>query len=63
MPEHGEYIYPVITDGEIDLRIEMNNRGGAYVEPDDGVVFGSDSAGNYFINGKKAKIKYRKETW
>jgi len=55
-----EHLTPYLTDGEIYCEIK-GFRYDCGVKVPDGVIFGQDNAGNYYLNGKKAWITYKKD--
>lgn len=65
MEYHSKHFYSVLTNGEIELRIKFS-KNGCGVDPGDlpdGAIIGHDNCGNIYINGKIAKIEFRKEEW
>lgn len=53
---------PYLTNGEINAEITFSKEH-AYVNPPKGVVFSQDSAGNMYLDGKPAHIKYLNKTY
>ena len=51
---------PYLTNGEVVAEITASKEH-SYVHPPKGVVFGQDSEGNMFLNGKPAWIDYKHE--
>lgn len=59
-----EITYPVLTNGEIEFRLNIlagKWMGGMFGELPDGVIFGQDNSGNLYLNGIPAKIEHRTE--
>jgi len=57
-----EILYPVLTNGEIEFRLNVlapKFSGGAFGKLPDGVILGTDNNGNYYLNGKPARIEHR----
>lgn len=60
-----EIWYSVLTNGNIEFRLELMNpkwAGGTFAHLPDGVILGTDNKGNYYLNGKPAHIEQRMET-
>lgn len=53
-------LYPVLTNGEIEIDIR-SSRSDCYLNLPDGVIFGEDNKGHYYLNGKPAHIEHRME--
>jgi len=58
--KHIEHWQAYLTNGEISCKIHFSKYS-CGINPPDGVIFGQDNAGNYYLNGKKAWITYRKD--
>ena len=60
-----EITYPVLTNGEIEFRLNVLSgkwSGGTFGNIPDGVILGQDNCGNLYLNGKPAKVEHRTET-
>jgi len=61
MPPIFDKYYSVLTNGEIEIEIEgpCGRDRSAGIHIPDGVVFGQDNRGNYYLNGIPARIEMR----
>lgn len=57
-PTYTIRLYPVLTNGEIEIDIR-SSKNDCYFDLPDGVIFGEDNKGNYYLNGKPAYVEHR----
>lgn len=65
MRTNVDIIYPVLTNGEIEFRLNVlpgKWEGGTFGNLPDGVILGQDNSGKLYLNGKPAVVEHRKET-
>ena len=59
-PKYTIRLYPVLTNGEIEIDIR-SSKNDCCIDLPDGVIFGEDNKGNFYLNGKPAYVEHRME--